>query len=108
MSWRRITCSPQRQRSSSRFPAGISPRSPVSLTTGWIAWSFVLYAIAGACWLPVVWIQVGMRDLAAAAAANDAPLPPRYFALFRVWTILGMRAFIAFIAIFWPMVAKPA
>jgi uncharacterized membrane protein len=79
-----------------------------SLTTGWIAWSFVLYAIAGACWLPVVWIQVRLRDLATAAAANDAPLPPRYFALFRAWTILGMPAFIAFIAIFWLMVAKPA
>ena len=77
------------------------------LTSRWIAWSFVLYGIAAACWLPVVWLQIRMRDLAAAAALNDAPLPPRYFELFRVWTILGMPAFIAFVAIFWLMVAKP-
>jgi uncharacterized membrane protein len=78
------------------------------LTTGWIAWSFVLYAIAGACWLPVVWLQIRMRDLAAEAASNDSPLPPRYFELFRIWAILGMPAFVAFIAIFWLMIAKPA
>ena len=78
------------------------------MTTGWIAWSFVLYALAAACWLPVVWIQIRMRNLAMEAAATDAALPPRYFELFRVWTIFGMPAFVAFIAIFWLMIAKPA
>jgi uncharacterized membrane protein len=75
--------------------------------SGWIAWSWILYALAGACWLPVVWIQVRMRDLAARAASANAALPAQYWRYFRIWTILGMPAFIAFIAIFWLMVAKP-
>src|SRR5688500_4806080 len=29
----------------------------------WIAWSIVLYTFAVACWLPVLWLQVRMRDL---------------------------------------------
>jgi uncharacterized membrane protein len=78
------------------------------LTRGWIAWSFALYALAGACWLPVVWIQIRMRDLAQRAAADDEPLPQRYFDLLRLWTILGMPAFVALIVVFWLMIAKPA
>jgi uncharacterized membrane protein len=77
------------------------------MASGWIAWSWILYALAGACWLPVVWIQVRMRDLAAQAASANAALPAQYWRYFRIWTILGMPAFIAFIAIFWLMVAKP-
>jgi uncharacterized membrane protein len=79
-----------------------------ALGTPWIAWSLALYVLAGACWLPVVWIQIRMRDLAVAAAARGEPLPASYFGYFRVWTILGMPAFAAFIAIFWLMIAKPA
>ena len=78
------------------------------LSTAWLAWSLALYVLAGACWLPVVWIQIRMRDLAVGAAANRTPLPPRYYELLRVWTILGMPAFAAFIVIFWLMIAKPA
>ena len=77
------------------------------MTTGWIARSFVLYALAVACWLPVVFLQVRMRDLAAEAAAANKPLPARYFELLRLWTILGMPAFGAFLLIFWLMIAKP-
>jgi len=78
------------------------------LTQRWLALSIALYVLAGACWLPVVWIQIRMRDLAVDAAARGEPLPPRYFALLRTWTILGMPAFAAFVAIFWLMIAKPA
>jgi uncharacterized membrane protein len=77
------------------------------LTQRWLALSIALYVLAGACWLPVVWIQIRMRDLAVAAARDGEALPPRYFELLRVWTILGMPAFAAFVAIFWLMVAKP-
>ena len=77
------------------------------LAAPWILWSFVLYFLAGACWLPVVWIQIRMRDLAQRAAATDAPLPMLYWTYLRVWTILGMPAFVALILVFWLMVAKP-
>ena len=45
------------------------------LATPWIAWSLWLYAFAIACWLPVVWIQMRLRDLSGAAAAAGA-VPP--------------------------------
>jgi uncharacterized membrane protein len=77
------------------------------LTAAWIAWSFALYFLAGACWLPVVWIQYRMRDLAVAAAAANAPLPPRYWRYLRVWVALGIPAFLALVAVFYLMVAKP-
>lgn len=77
------------------------------LWSGWIAWSLALYVLTGLCWLPVVWIQLRLRDLAREAVATGAPLPARYFRLFRVWFVLGFPAFSAVIAIVWLMVAKP-
>ncbi len=77
------------------------------LAATWIAWSFALYFLAGACWLPVVWIQYRMRDLAVAAAAADAPLPPQYWRYLRVWVALGIPAFLALVVVFYLMVAKP-
>jgi uncharacterized membrane protein len=74
---------------------------------GWVGWSVLLYALAVACWLPVVALQVRMRDLAAAAAAAEAPLPRAYWRAFRAWVALGVPAFVAFVAIFYLMVVKP-
>ena len=54
------------------------------LSTGWIALSIVLYGVTGAFWLPVVWIQIGMRNLAR-EAAEATLLPAAYDRLFRVW-----------------------
>jgi uncharacterized membrane protein len=83
-------------------------RTGMPLELRWIAGSLLLYAVAVACWLPVVWIQLRMRDLARAAVAAGTPLPARYRRLFRAWTALGAVAFVAFLAIFWLMVFKPA
>jgi len=77
------------------------------LTSKWIMWSLALYVLAGACWLPVVWLQIRMRDLAAEAARRDTPLPALYWRYFRIWVALGIPAFAAFVVIFWLMVAKP-
>lgn len=70
-------------------------------------WSLVLYVIAGACWLPVVWLQIRMRDMALDAARTDGELPALYWRYFRIWVTLGVPAFLAFVLIFWLMVAKP-
>ena len=78
------------------------------LTSRWILWSFVLYFVAGACWLPVVAIQIRMRRLAEAAAARGEPLPDAYRRYLRIWTALGFPAFIALVIVFYLMVAKPA
>ena len=37
------------------------------MSTPWIAWSWRLYALAIACWLPVVWIQLRQPDPASPA-----------------------------------------
>ena len=80
----------------------------MSWSTRWIAWSLVLYALAIACWLPVVWLQMRMHRLAEAAARHGEALPPRYFGLLRLWVALGVPAFAAFVAIFYLMTVKPS
>ena len=75
---------------------------------GWIGASLALYVLAGVCWLPVVWIQLRLRNLARAAAASGAPLPQTYHRLWRVWFALGIPAFAAVAAIIWLMTAKPS
>ena len=76
-------------------------------TQRWIAWSIALYLLAGACWLPVVWMQLRMREMAREAVASGTALPPRYWSFFRVWILLGIPAFIALVVVFYLMVAKP-
>lgn len=78
------------------------------LFSGWIGLSLVLYVVTGLCWLPVVWIQIRLRDLALQAAATGEPLPERYFRLFKLWFVLGFPAFAAVLGIVWLMVVKPA
>jgi uncharacterized membrane protein len=75
-------------------------------STPWVAWSLGLYAVAMACWLPVVALQIRMRKLAEAAERSGAPLPAAYDRMFHWWTGLGLGAFFVFLLIFWLMVAK--
>ena len=79
----------------------------IELTQGWVVASIALYIVAGAFWLPVVWIQSQMRDLAREAAASGAPLPNRYHRLFRIWFAFGFPGFGAVLLIVWLMIAKP-
>lgn len=76
-------------------------------TTPWVMWSFALYFVAGACWLPVVWMQIRMRRMAEASVHDARPLPPLYFRYLRRWTALGVPAFVSLVIVFWLMVAKP-
>ena len=78
------------------------------LSSTWLALSIALYVLAGACWLPVVWLQIRMRELAAEAAASGAPLPPAFRKCLRIWVALGIPAFVALVVVFYLMVAKPA
>ena len=78
------------------------------LTAPWLLSALVLYVVAGACWLPVVAIQMRVRDLAVAAAARDEALPSRYHELMRAWFLLGWPAFVAVALTFWLMVRKPS
>lgn len=81
------------------------------LTTPWLAVSLGLYAVAGGCWLPVVWLQLRMRDMAVEAAQaplGDGVLPPLYWRYARWWEALGYPAFVAMAVVFYLMVNKPA
>jgi len=78
------------------------------LSTPWIALSMILYVATGLCWLPVVWIQWRMRNLARACAAARQPLPREYHRLFRTWVLLGIPAFAFVLVIVWLMIARPA
>lgn len=78
-----------------------------SLSEGWIALSLILYVVTGLFWLPVVWIQIQLRNLARFAATQDAPLPPAFDRLYAIWFACGFPAFFAVIGIFWLMLAKP-
>lgn len=77
------------------------------LDSPWLLASVALYFFVGACWLPVVWLQIRMARIAERSLAAGAPLPPVYWTYFRWWFALGWPAFTAMIAIFWLMVAKP-
>lgn len=78
------------------------------LGSRWIVWSTGLYLLAGACWLPVVWMQLKMTRLAEAATAAGEPLPEAYHRLFRWWFALGWPAFAGVLGVYWLMIAKPA
>ena len=84
------------------------------LSTPWLAWSLALYALAGLCWLPVVWLQLRMRDMAieaaeaAQSAQGDGVLPPFYWRYARWWEAPGYPAFVAMAVVFYLMVHKPA
>ena len=108
---RRALSSAMRRDCASRMVRS-EPRSSARTTSSWfedwIAASLALYVLTGACWLPVVWIQIRMRDLARAAAASGAPLPPLYHRLFAVWFACGIPAFPAVTAIFALMIFRPS
>jgi uncharacterized membrane protein len=77
------------------------------LHTPWLQAAIALYLLAGACWLPVVWLQWRARNLAAAALRDGTEPPPAYHRCMRAWFALGWPAFLAVATTFWLMVAKP-
>lgn len=79
----------------------------IPLTSRWVAWSLGLYILAGACWLPVVWLQIRLHRLALEASERKTRLPRLYWRYFRLWFALGIPAFTALVIVFYLMVAKP-
>lgn len=73
----------------------------------WLLAAYGLFVLVGACWLPVVAIQLSIRRLAETAVAQGEPLPPDYHRLFRLWFILGWPAFAGVLGLYWLMIARP-
>ena len=78
------------------------------LASTWIVAAFALYLVAGACWIPVVFIQMRMAELAAASAREAREPGEEFRRLLDRWFLLGWPAFLAMLAIFWLMVRRPA
>jgi len=98
------------------LPAGIvqpvtgfalAAASGLSLFASWLVATYVIYLIAFACWVPVVVLQIRVRDLSAQAAAEGRALPSEYDQAMRLWFALGWPAFTGLVAVFMLMIAKP-
>jgi len=82
--------------------------SGLDLTDSWLVATYHLYALALACWLPVVALQIKAQRLAETAAREGKPLGADYRRTMRLWFILGWPAFLGLIGVFWLMIARPA
>ncbi len=78
-----------------------------SLLESWILLSLGLYVFVGMFWLPVVWIQIKLRNLAIEAWNTGTELPDEYHRLYRIWFACGFPAFFAVLGIVWLMLVKP-
>ena len=74
----------------------------------WLVVSYGLYLLAGACWLPVVWIQYRMMRMLERKVAGGDFDAVAFERLRRTWFWLGWPAFGGVILVFHLMVAKPA
>ena len=77
------------------------------LTTPWLLWSIVLFVLTGACWLPVVWLQLRLAKIAREADERNDALPAIYWRYARYWEWLGYPAFVAMLGVYFLMVMKP-
>jgi uncharacterized membrane protein len=78
-----------------------------SLWEGWIVLSLALYLLTGVFWVPVVFIQIGLKNFAEAAVRDGSELPDMYRIWFWTWFAFGFPAFGAVMAIYWLMIARP-
>ena len=98
------------------FPAVvIQPMSGVALiymagfdwTALWLMVTYIIYIISGLCWLPVVWIQIQLKNMCKEATESGTELPERFHKLFKIWFLLGWPAFVGLVIVFYLMSAKP-
>lgn len=80
------------------FPVRFAPPN-------WLGLSIALYLLAGACWLPVLWLQWRMHRIA--AQPGGPALSALYWRYEKVWAALGVPAFTGLLVVFWLMTAKP-
>ncbi len=73
----------------------------------WLVATYAIYLIAGLCWVPVVWIQIQLKNMVHVSLDKNIELPERYYRLFRLWFLLGWPAFIGLVIVFFLMVIKP-
>ena len=77
-----------------------------SFSAPWFYWVVGLLSLIAICWLPVVCIQYKLRALAKISVDLNQ-VTPEFKSLMKIWTLLGIPAFSAILAITWLMVFKP-
>lgn len=75
-------------------------RLNISFSSTWFITVICLYVFIGICWVPVVWIQIRIRDLIACGASRDD-----YMNLMRAWVAFGVPAFASVLILFFLMVS---
>ena len=80
----------------------------IDWTSHWLLLTYILYIVAGLCWLPVVWLQIQMLKILQACIRNHQAIPEQYAIYFKRWFLLGWPAFSSLLIIFWLMVTRPA
>jgi uncharacterized membrane protein len=81
--------------------------SGVGLGSSWLVLTYLLYALALACWIPVVALQIKAQKLAEAASRKGVALGADYHGAMRRWFILGWPAFLGLLVVYWLMIARP-
>ena len=67
-----------------------------SFSSPWFMAAIGLFLFVGACWIPVVFIQYQLRNIAV-TQLETAAIEKRFKLLMKRWTILGIHAFIGII-----------
>ncbi|MDH4607841.1 DUF2269 family protein [Pseudomonas sp. BN102] len=73
----------------------------------WLLWSAGLYLLAAFCWLPLLWLQVRIRNLARQALRDGTPLAPRAAGHVALHSRLAVLALVLLTAVYTLMVGKP-
>ena len=81
--------------------------SGYDIHNSWLILSIIFFIIAGICWLPVVFLQIKMRNLSAMALKSNTKLPSKYWYYAKIWFYLGIPAFISMLCILYLMTIKP-
>lgn len=77
-----------------------------SMMTPWLYFSVALYVLAGICWVPVVFLQIRMKNMSNQAVIDGTPLPELYWRYARWWFVLGIPAFSAMVIVVFLMTVK--
>jgi uncharacterized membrane protein len=73
--------------------------------SAWLWWVLGVYAFVGVCWLPVVVLQIRLRD-EALQAQTIGGLRPLFHRRFVAWFVLGWPAFAGVMVLFALMLAR--
>jgi len=79
----------------------LTSKMNIPYDSSWFIAVISLYVLVGLCWIPVVWIQIRIRNLIVSGSARN-----EYQQLMRAWIALGVPAFSAVLVIFYLMVSK--